>query len=172
MKIKVVEQTVKREDYEEIVHKYLPLEYCCNKLKHTKYVELTDELLSFCSICDIEDNYDCVDNCDLLKNKKHINIAFRYDDTHPEPWEDYYTTDTYFVPLEYCPFCGEAIEVEVVKREDITDEYVEAEKKYEEFHHKWMKSDSIKRRFVLEEEWKNWSNKMNEMRMFGEYKDE
>ena len=172
MKIKVVEQTIKEGGYDRVTHKYFPLKYCCDKLKHTKYIELTDELMSFCSICDVEDRYDCSDDCDLYKDGKHINLSFCYEDTHPEPWEDYYATDTYYIPLDYCPFCGEKIEVEVIKKEDITEEYLEAEKKYEEIHKKWMKCDSIKRRSVLEEEWRTWSDKMDEMMRFGEYKNE
>lgn len=167
MKIKVIEQAINKGKY----HKYLPLEYCCERLKHTKYIELTDELMSYCSICDVEDRLGCEIDCDLYKDGKRINLAFCYDDTHPEPWEDYYTTDTYYIPLDYCPFCGEKIEVEIVKREDITEKYLNVEKEYKKVHDKWTKCDSIKKRNALEEEWRQWSDKMDEMLTFTEYKE-
>lgn len=174
MKIKVVEQLIKEDGCPRIVHKYLPLEYCCGKLEHTRYIELTDELLSFCSVCDADDHFDCPDNCNIaaFDNDRQVNISFCYDDTRPEPWEDYYRTDTYYIPLDYCPFCGEKIEVEVIKREDITEKYLEAKKNYEEIHRKWMRCDSIKKRDVLEKEWRKWINEMDYMIKFGEYKNE
>jgi hypothetical protein len=165
MKIQVVEQTINKGKY----HKYLPLEYCCERLKHTKYIEMTDQLISFCSVCNVENRYDCESKCN--PEEKNIGLAFYYDDTYQEPWEDFYVTDTYYIPLDYCPFCGEKIEVEVVKREDITEEYLNAKREYEKVHDKWAKCDSIKRRNALEEEWRQLSDKMDEMRMFTEYKE-
>ena len=171
MKIKVVEQIIRKDGYEDVIHKYLPFEYCCEKLKHTKYIELTDELISYCSICKEEDRYDCENNCDLIEDERRVSMSFYYDDTYPEPWEDYYNTDTYFIPLDYCPFCGDKIEVEIVKRENITDKYLELDREYEEIHKKWMKCDSIKRRTALDEERNKCIKKMNELKAFGEYQE-
>lgn len=173
MKIKAVKQIIKRDDYNDVTHKYLPLEYCCKKMEHSKYIELTNEEMYPCSICNNDDRYNCEESCELLnKDNKEVNIVFTYDDTHPEPWEDYYTTDTYYIPFDYCPFCGEKIEVEIVRTEDVTEKYLEVEKNYEELHKKWMKCDSIKRRDVFEKEWRIWKDKMDDIITFGEYQND
>ena len=172
MKIKVVKQIRNfndgYDDVQSVSYKTLSFDYCCSELKNHKHIDLLHEEIDKCRNC-----YPGPDGCNECsyeyESGKVLGMMFIYDDTYPEPWEDYYTTDTDYTILSYCPFCGEKIEVEVVKEINITDEYNNLEEKSEAAYKKWIKCNSVKRRATLENEYRELSNKLYGMERLSEY---
>jgi hypothetical protein len=64
-------------------------------------------------------------------------------------WGDTFTEE-YFYKLNYCPICGEKIEIEIVDNVDVTNEYEQLSKERNEIRKKCMKTDSKKKARELE----------------------
>ena len=81
--------------------------------------------------------------CDEIKNDKAIvftgedinDIGGEYEDE----WEQ---TDNY--PIQFCPHCGEKIEISVVEEIDVSDKYEELTKQRDELWKKSQRTDSKK----------------------------
>lgn len=153
----------------ETSYKYKPFKHCCNKLKDNPYIDLQHEYIgnTSCGSCE-KDNCDDCSECDDDGYK--IDMMFRYDDTHPDPWEDYDTTNTYFYPIDFCPFCGEQIEIDIIGEEDWTEEYLALTKQRNELNEKRRKTDSKKKEAQLSDEICELDKKIEEFYHLGEYK--
>lgn len=167
MRIELIKQILG----EDVSYKYKPFKYCCDKLKDMPYISLENEFVSnnVCNKCEIGNCDNCPNNVDDLGYK--VAMMFRYDDTHPEPWEDYDTTDTYYFPIKFCPFCGEPIEVAIIKEEDKTELINNLFKQLDDLRKKCSRTDSKKREVELREQICGIDNVINELNSIGEYKE-
>lgn len=164
MKIEVVKQKV--EDNE--IYKIKKMEYCCARLKANPLIRLRYEYVEnvYCNNCDVPADFDCR-NCGLniTTNECGQKIAMMIEekDTHAEPWENDYTTDYRYYPIEFCPHCGQAIRIEVVKEEDLTDKFKELKKQREVVHKQIRLTDSKKKEEKLNKESMLITKTINEM---------
>ena len=115
---------------------------------------------------------DCKYCCDGIKRLPNINFYFKEANNTDNPIEDDYGygqdlgvmleevteyhdwgdtfTEEYYYKLNYCPICGEKIEVEIVDNVEVTNEYERLSKERDEVHKKWIKTDSIKKKNELQ----------------------
>ena len=164
-------------DGNETRYKYLPLEYCCDKMRLNPMLDLTDDHDNdsevFCFECgtgrwnpflpeDICKTCGCKsvdESCDLPRMKM-IRSVYDYDD---------FPNDE-SVSITYCPHCGEKIDMSVVGKIDVTDLSEELEEKYIAAKEKYDQCDSIKQRNVLYKEMQKAANEYDELFEFGEFK--
>lgn len=80
-----------KDGWDDYSYKYIPFEYCCDKLKDSEYIKFNDE-------CDRNDpNAYCDENDNIIPG---FSITFE----EPVAWE-YYDEPIYH-RINYCPFCG------------------------------------------------------------------
>lgn len=153
MKIEVIKQIV--DDTE--IYKIKKMEYCCQKLKRNPMIKLFNEYIenAYCHHCNVPDDFDCKD-CELQEEAdeygKRLSMMIQEKDTYPEPWEDGYITDYRYYPIQYCPHCGKPIEIEIVKEEDVTDQYRNLIKQRNIIQNKIRSTDSKKKEEELRKE--------------------
>ncbi len=64
--------------------------------------------------------------------------------SYEDEWEQ---TDNY--PIQFCPHCGEKIEISVVEEIDVSDKYNELTKQRKELWKKYQRTDSKKEDYEL-----------------------
>lgn len=167
MKIELIKQTFKDEDgYSQIGYKYKPFEFCCERMEHNPLVKLSSvDSDDWCYRyeCDEED---CI-NCNAAKNHPCMTLE---EVVEIRSYEDEWT-EAHNYPIDYCPFCGESIEVSIVKEEDVTEAYHNLEKERKEMYNKRNKTDSIKKRQELEKIVRKLDNELNSFYNLEEYKE-
>ena len=90
-------------------YKYKPFKYCCEEIQKNKTIVFTGE-----DINDIGGEYEDDD----------ISIpqfCTSYTETVGSWGDEWEQTDNY--PIQFCPHCGEKIEISVVDEIDVSDEY-------------------------------------------------
>lgn len=161
----------------ETRYKYLPLEYCCDKMRLNPMLDLSDEHRNdsgvFCFECE-EGRWnpflpvEACKICGCYSEDKPSDlprmVMFRsvYD-------EDDFPEDE-SVSIKHCPHCGEKINMSVVGKIDVTDFAKELEEKYIAAKEKYDQCDSIKQRNVLYKEMQKAANEYDELFKFGEFK--
>ena len=141
--------------------------HCCNMLKQSKIIDLYNEYMtSPCDVCSKLDSiesdqeaYDICEECGLQGYEQRLSYAIVETDTYPEPWEDYYTTDIYYHPIDYCPFCGSELKINVVEEIDVSEEYSYVSEKMHELSRKANRTDSKKKTSEL----RHMSNKISDI---------
>lgn len=130
-------QVVQREFNGNKSYKICDCKYCCEGIKHLPNVDFHYE---------ITENTDnpIEDECEYGFD---LGVMLEHDVTYHEPWDydDYGYTQEYFYKLDYCPCCGEKIEVEIVDNVDVTQEYERLSKERDEIHKKCCRTDSKKK---------------------------
>lgn len=94
-------------------YKYRPIRYCCKKMRTQEYMLFTNEDIIESEQTDdyeYEGNYCPVPRFCLTKELSETS------------WEDTFDW-TENCPIQYCPFCGEKIEISVVGEKDVDEEY-------------------------------------------------
>lgn len=129
MKIELIRQKFDR----SIGYKYKPFQYCCDSLKNNPCIEFTNETY--------ED-----ENIPVFALVKHEVIT---------DWEDEYEQDIYY-KIDFCPFCGEPIEVSVVGEEDVSDIFQDLCRQREKLWNECNRTDSKRKAQEL-------SNKVHEL---------
>ena len=69
--------------------------------------------------------------------------------------------NTYNYPIQFCPHCGEKIEIEVVEEIYVSEEYNQLSKQRDELWKKCQKTDSKKKENELREQVRDLDNKIN-----------
>jgi hypothetical protein len=111
-----------------ISYKIVSIDKCCDKLVNS----------SLTSINTAYDRYQCYDyGNDNIYSVKLINIESTYDSED----RDYYN-ETNYEEIEFCPWCGEKIEIEIVNTINKTDEYKVLQQKRDILWGKCRKTDS------------------------------
>lgn len=139
---------------EQSAYKYLPYEYCCDKLKGFSRIFLCNELDSMDTNNGIDEDGNLIPGFSLCVDEE-------------EPWEE--GTWAYYYRIDYCPFCGEKININVVNDVDKSELYTKLENCYKAFKEAAEETDSVKTKNRLEEEIEQVRRKMTDMWEFGEY---
>ena len=105
MNVEIIKQNLG----DEVSYKYKPMSFCCHELARNPVIEL------------VAGEYDVTEN---YISEPQFCIA-DYDEW--TEWEEDFKQDNYY-PIKYCPFCGEKIETEIIREEDVSDEYARLER--------------------------------------------
>lgn len=148
MKIEVIKIIFGDDDY-DYVYKYLPFQYCCDKLKHNPNIQLdsdTENQQDFCSKCEYNQEYN--QHC---KTCNAITVSDQ-DENFPsfkihrieriQSWDDEFEDD-YALSINFCPHCGEKIEIKCVKEIDKTEEFQKLQEDRNRLWKKCCETDSI-----------------------------
>lgn len=125
MNIILEKNTIKDNIY---FHLSEPPKYCCEELKNNKHIILTDQ-----HITDTQEELPA--------------MCFVYEE-ETRSYEDYWT-DTYYIPIRFCPHCGKKIHIDIKPGKDLTKEVNELEEKRDILNKKYRSSDSLKERDAL-----------------------
>lgn len=106
-------------------YKISDMSWCCDKLKENPTIDLFHEL----------------DNSDSGTYKELVPSIMIHDSESANSWGDEWQDDCYY-RINYCPFCGELIEIVVVDEEDVSEEYVGCVKQRTLLWDKYNKEDS------------------------------
>ena len=161
----------------ETRYKYLPLEYCCDKMRLNPMLDLTDDHNNdsqvFCFECgtgrwnpflpeDVCKTCGCNskdESCNLPRMKM-IRSVYDYDD---------FPNDE-SVSIKYCPHCGEKIEISVVGEINITDRAKTICHQLDELQAEYNLCDSISKRNLLHSKISELSKLYDELFEIGEFK--
>ena len=137
-------------------YKYKPFKYCCDEIQNNKAIVFTNEYLS--PLKYIDDGNFIPQIC-----TSHTEVITSYEDE----WEQ---TDNY--PIQFCPHCGEMIEISVVDEIDVSDKYNELSKQREDLWKKCQRTDSKKKEAELREQVRKLDNQINGFYLLDEWKGE
>lgn len=139
------------------VYKYKPFTHCCDEIQSDKAIVFTDEDLVH------SDDYWDYEGYIPQFCTSHTEVITSYEGE----WEQ---TDNY--PIQFCPHCGEKIEISVVDEIDISDKYDELIKQRDELWKKCQRTDSKKKESELREQVGKLDKQINYFYELGECKGE
>ncbi len=117
-------------------YKYKPFTHCCDEIQNDKVIVFTGE--------------DLVHSDGCWDDERYVpQFCTSYTETVGS-WEDEWE-QTYNYPIQFCPHCGEKIEISVVKEIDVSDKYNKFSKQREELWKKSQRTDSKKEESALRE---------------------
>ncbi len=129
-------------------YKYKPFTRCCDKIQSDKAIVFTGEDLV------------CNDTFGLVVRDSDGNIIPQFCTSYTETFnswgDEYEQTDNY--PIQFCPHCGEKIEILVVDEIDVSDKYNELSKQREDLCKKCRRTDSKKE----DSELRKWVRKLDD----------
>lgn len=139
-------------------YKYKPFQYCCNEIQNDKAIIFTGE-----DINDIGGEY----------KDEGVSIP-HFCTSHTETFnswgDEYEQTDNY--PIQFCPHCGEKIEISVVDEIDVSDKYKELSKQRDELWEKCQRTDSKKEESELRNKVRKLDDQINDFYELCEWKGE
>lgn len=138
-------------------YKYKPFKYCCDKIHQNKCIVFTNEDLTY------YDNYE--DDIQYIPQfcTSHEEIFRDYEDE----WEQ---IDNY--PIQFCPNCGEKIEIKVVNEMDVSEKYKKLINLRKELSKKCQKTDSKKIEAELSKQIRELDNQINGFYAISEYQED
>ena len=143
-------------------YKYKPFTHCCDEIQNDKAIVFTGEDLVY------------NDTFGLVVRDSDDNIIPQFCNSYTETFnswgDEFEQTDNY--PIQFCPHCGEKIEISVVDEIGVSDKYNELSKQREELWKKCQRTDSKKRESELREQVKKLDNQINDFYELGELKGE
>lgn len=143
-----------KDGWDNYSYKYIPFEYCCDKLKDSEYIKFNDE-------CDYNDPNVYFDN------EGNVIPGFSITFEEPVAWEDY--TEPVYHRINYCPFCGQKININIAREEDRTGQYAAMKYLREVKNELSLKTDSKSEYDKLFSEMREIDQEINEFMDFGEY---
>lgn len=135
-------------------YKYKTFTHCCNEIQNDKAVIFTGE--------NITGEYD--DDGIYIPQ-----FCTSYTETFTSWGDEFENTDNY--PIQFCPHCGEKIEIEVVDEIDISGKYNELTKQRDELWNKCQRTDSKKKEYELIEQVRKLDDQINDFYELGEWKE-
>lgn len=156
MNIDVVRIHFKEKGCDEYSYKYIPFEYCCDKLKDSEYIKFNDE-------------YNYNDPNEYFDKEENVIPGFSITFEEPVAWEDY--TEPVYHRINYCPFCGQKININIVREEDKSYQYAVMSALRDSKKELSLKTDSKSEYDRLCNEIKDLDAKLGEFWNFGEYKE-
>ena len=148
MKVEIIKQNLG----DEVSYKYKPMSFCCDELARNPVIEL------------VVGEYDVAEN--------YISEP-QFCITDYEKWteweEEFRRYDCY--PIKFCPFCGEKIETEIIREEDVSDEYIRLERERDILCKGARVTDSKSKEEDLRRKVRELENKLdyyNELRKYNE----
>lgn len=139
-------------------YKYKPFTYCCDEIQKDKTIVFTCE-----DINDIGGEYEDDGIC-------VPQFCTSYTETVGSWGDEWEQTDNY--PIQFCPHCGEKIEISVVDEIDVSDEYNGLTKKRKELWEKCQRTDSKKEESELRKQVRKLVDQINDFYELGEWKGE
>ena len=143
-------------------YKYKPFKYCCDKIQNDKVIVFTGE------------NLVCNDIFGLVVRDSDDNIIPQFCNSYTETFnswgDEYEQTDNY--SIQFCPHCGERIEISVVDEIDVSDKYNELTEQRKELWKKCQRTDSKKEEHELMEQVRKLDDQINDFYELGEWKGE
>ena len=103
-------------------YKYKPFQYCCDEIQNDKAIVFTGEDL----VCNDIFGLVVRDSDDTIIPQ----FCTSYTETFNSCGDEYEQTDNY--SIQFCPHCGEKIEISVVDEIDVSDKYAELTKQRDE----------------------------------------
>ena len=149
MKVEIIKQNLG----DECSYKYKPMSFCCHELARSPVIEL------------VAGEYDVTKNYIL---EPRFCIA-DYDEW--TEWEEDFKQDNYY-PIKFCPFCGEKIETEIIREEDVSDEYARLERERDILCKGARVTDSKSKEEDLRKKVREMDEKIAYYNEFREYKEE
>lgn len=137
-------------------YKHKSFTYCCDEIYQNDCIIFTNEDLS--PLKHIDDGNFIPQFC-----TSHTEVITSYE----EVWEH---TDNY--PIQFCPHCGEKIEISVVEEIDVSDKYNELTKQREELWKKCQRTDSKKKESELRKQVRKLDDQINDFYELDEWKGE
>ena len=137
-------------------YKYKPFTHCCDEIHQNDCIIFTNEDLS--PLKHIDDDNFIPQFC-----TSHTEVITSYEDE----WEQ---TDNYLI--QFCPHCGEKIEISVVDEIDVSDKYDELTKQRDELWKKCQRTDSKKEEFELRKQVRKLDEQINDFYELSEWKGE
>ena len=139
-------------------YKYKPFKYYCDEIQNDKAIVFTGD-----DINDIGGEYKDEGISIPHFCTSHTEVITSYEDE----WEQ---ADNY--PIQFCPHCGEKIEISVAEELDVSNKYNELSKQREELWRKCQRTDSKKKEAELREQVRKLDNQINGFYELGEWKGE
>lgn len=147
MRVELVKQSFDCFGYPDCGFKYMPFEYCCDKLKNNPLIDLISD----------EYDYSEVPSFNIV-HKETIN-----------DWEDTYENETFY-RIDYCPFCGEQFDIRVVGEEDVSEVIAKLDKEREAVWKKYCRSNnSYKKKEEINKSLRELDDKINHFHNLAEY---
>ena len=137
IRIQVVQRKFKSDNSYSQSYKICNCKYCCEGIKKLPNVDFYFQIAENTNNPIEDDNGYEQDLGVMLCNEVTYYDSWGYD--------DHGYTEEYYYKLEYCPICGEKIEVEIVNTVDVTEEYNILIKERDAIHKKCMSTDSKKK---------------------------
>lgn len=139
-------------------YKYKSFAHCCDKIQNDKAIVFSGE-----DINDIGGEYED-DGISIPQFcTSHTEVITSYGD-------EWAQTDNY--PIQFCPHCGEKIEISVVKEIDASGEYNELTRQRERLWNKCRRTDSKREESELREQVRKLDDQINDFYELGEWKGE
>ena len=143
-------------------YKYKPFTHCCDEIQNDKAIVFTGEELV------------CNDIFGLVVRDSDDTIIPQFCNSYTETFnsygDEYEQTDNY--PIQFCPHCGEKIEISVVDEIDVSDKYEELIKQRDELWKKCQKTDSKKKESELREQVRKLDKQIDSFYWLDEWKGE
>lgn len=136
-------------------YKYKPFKHCCDEIKNDKVIIFTDKDITG----EYEDDGVCVPQ-----------FCTSYTETVGSWGDEFENTDNY--PIQFCPHCGEKIEISVVDEIDVSEKYNELSKQREELWEKCQRTDSKKEECELIEQVRKLDDQINDFYCLNELEGE
>lgn len=127
-----------------VSYKILSIDKCCDKLINSKNTTINNGLDEF------NNYYD--------EDQDSYSVKIARDEYDYDGWND-----TYYEAINYCPWCGSRIEIEVINVIDKTEEYLSLRKERDTLWEKCRKTDSKKQENELEQQVRELDKKSNGM---------
>lgn len=111
-------------------YKYKPFKYCCDEIQNNEGIILTNEDITSWKYMDEENNFIpqfCVSVSEVIGSLD----------------DEFERTDNY--PIQFCPHCGEKIEINVVDEVDVSEKFKKLSIQCDELRKKCNKTDSKKK---------------------------
>lgn len=142
-------------------YKHKPFKHCCEAIQNDKAIVFTGEDLV------------CNDIFGLVVKDSDDNIIPQFCNSYTETFnswgDEYEQTDNY--PIQFCPHCGEKIEISVVDEINVSDKYDELSKQREELWKKCQRTDSKKKESELRKQVGKLDDQINDFYELGEWRE-
>lgn len=107
--------------------------YCCSNIKNSKVIQLND--------------FNCISEYQKLE-KTDFKAKLEHTETSWSEEENNY----YYEDIDYCPFCGEKIEIITNKVVDIREEYKKLCSKIDQLEEEYYKEEKYEDKILIEKE--------------------
>ncbi len=135
-------------------YKYKPFKYCCDEIQNNKGIIFTNEDITSCKYVD-EGNYFIPQFCTSVSE-----IVGSWGD-------EFEQTNNY--PIQFCPHCGEKIEINVIDEIDVSEKYKELSKQRSGLWKKCDRTDSKKKEAELSKQVHELDREINGYYLLGEW---